>query len=138
MVQFFKMPSGEEVAILPRAEYEALVAEASDADEDAADLAMFDARMAEASPGLSPEVSMAVLRGDSLLKAVREWRGFTQLQVAQRETIGISQGHLSDIESGRRNATERTLQELARIYGVDASLFAKPAKEGGELANRAV
>ena len=58
--------------------------------EDAADLAMFDARMAEASPRLPAEVSLAVLRGDSLLKAVREWKGFTQLQVAQRETISIS------------------------------------------------
>ena len=129
MVQFFKMPSGEEVAILPRAEYEALVAEMSDAEEDAADLAMFDARMAEASPRLSPAVSMAVLRGDSLLKAVREWRGLTQTHVAAKSDI--SQGHLSDIESGRRKATTRTLAQLAEIYGVEAGLFDGALNAGG-------
>ena len=129
MVQFFKMPSGEEVAILPRAEYEALVADMSDAEEDAADLAMFDARMAEASPRLSPEVSMAVLRGDSLLKAVREWRGLKQTEVALR--AAISQGHLSDIESGRRKAASHTLAQLAEIYGVAAGLFEGALKAGG-------
>ena len=48
-VQFFKTPAGEEIAILPRSEYEDLVqrAAATESGEDALDVAMYDARKAE-------------------------------------------------------------------------------------------
>ena len=45
--QFITTPNGEELAIIPRAEYEALVALAAEAEEDAADLALYDERKAE-------------------------------------------------------------------------------------------
>ena len=120
-VKFFTTPGGEDVAVLARADFEALALLAAEAEEDAADVAIYDARMAEASPPLPPEVSAAVLHGDSLLKAVRNWRGMTQLEVESRTQIG--QGYLSDLESGRRKGTPETLTKLAKAFDVDPSWF---------------
>ena len=123
-VQFFKTPGGEEIAILPRAEYDELVARASGVDdgEDAADIAMYDARKAEMPPHLPPEVSARMLRGESLLKAVRNWRGLTQMHIANKKT-NIGQGYLSDLEAGRRKGTPETLAKLAEVYDVPKEWF---------------
>ena len=120
-VKFFTTPGGEDVAVLARADFEALALLAAEAEEDAADVAIYDARMAEASPPLPPEVSAAVLRGDSLLKAVRNWRDVTQLHVLAKTDIG--QGYLSDLESGRRKGSQETLSKLAKLYDVDPNWF---------------
>ncbi|QLP98652.1 MAG: helix-turn-helix transcriptional regulator [Rhodoblastus sp.] len=110
-----KTPAGEELVILPRAEYDALVAAAADADEDAADAALFDARMADLAAGrdaaLPPEVSAHILKGASLLTALRKARGMTQTELAER--AGLGQGYLSDLETGRRKGAADTLAALA-------------------------
>ena len=110
-VQFVKTPAGDELAIMPRAEYEKLAALAAEIEEDEADVAMYDARKAAGSPHLPPEVSAFMLRGDSVLKAVRKWRGLTQVEVERR--TGVGQGHLSDLENGRRKGSREALARLA-------------------------
>lgn len=115
-VQFVTTPAGDDLAILPRADYEALIQRLSALEEDEADLALYDARKAAASPNLPADVSMRMLKGESLLKAVRHWRGLTQMQVDER--TGISQGYLSDLESGRRKGAPETLTKLAMLYDV--------------------
>ncbi len=118
--QFITTPSGEELAIMPRAEYEALVALAAEAEEDAADLARYDERKAELAKdraaALPPEVSALMLRGMSLPRALRKWRGLTQQAVASK--IGAAQGFVSDLESGRRRAAANTVHALAEVYDV--------------------
>ena len=52
-----------------------------------------------------------MLRGDSLLKAVRNWRDETQSHIEFK--TGIGQGYLSDLESGCRKGTRETLARLA-------------------------
>ena len=120
-VTFFRTPGGEDVAVLARVDYEQLVALAAEAEEDAADLAIYDARKAEMEVPLPAEVSAAILRGESLLKAVRNWRGMTQSEVESLTQIG--QGYLSDLESGRRKGTPETLTKLAKAFAVDPSWF---------------
>ncbi len=93
-----------------------------DDDEDAADIAMYDARKAEQSQHLPAEVSARMLRGESLLKAVRNWRGLTQMHIADNKT-NIGQGYLSDLESGRRKGTAETLAKLAEVYDVPKEWF---------------
>ena len=117
-VQIIRSPSGEELVVLPKAEYEALLAAAAEADEDAADIALYDARKAElVSGGALPEaVSMLLLRGNSRLKAIRLWREMAQTQLA--EMAGIGQGYLSDLESGRRTGSSEVLLTLARHLDV--------------------
>jgi hypothetical protein len=117
--QIIRTPNGEELVVLPRAEYEALIERADHEAEDAEDVALYDARKAELAAGgvvLPPEVSAAILRGDSRLKAIRNWRGKTQLQL--NFTTGIAQGYLSDLESGRRAGTPETIAKLAQALDV--------------------
>ena len=61
--QIIRAPNGEELVVLPRAEYEALVERADREAEDAEDVAIYDARKAELAAGgvvLPPEVSAAI------------------------------------------------------------------------------
>ena len=82
----------------------------SAAEHDAVDVAIYDQRKAELAAGrdarLSPEVSARMLKGESLLKALRGWRDITQMQLAFK--TGLGQGYLSDLESGRRKGTPET------------------------------
>jgi mRNA-degrading endonuclease RelE of RelBE toxin-antitoxin system len=117
--QIIRTPGGEELVVLPRAEYEALVERADQETEDADDVAIYDARKAELAAGggaLPPEVSAAILRGESRLKAIRNWRGETQ-QFLNFKT-GIGQGYLSDLENGRRPGTPETIAKLAQALNV--------------------
>jgi hypothetical protein len=119
--QIIVTPGGEELVVLPRAEYEALV-ERADYDEDADDLAIYDARKAELAEGdmaLPPAVSAAILKGESRLRAIRSWRDQTQLYLSHK--TGIGQGYLSDLESGRRAGTPETLAKLAKALDVPVS-----------------
>lgn len=119
--QIIRTPDGEELVVLPRADYEALVERADHEAEDAEDVAIYDARKAELAAGggiLPPEVSAAILRGDSRLKAIRNWRGETQLRLTFK--TGIAQGYLSDLENGRRRGTSDTITKLAQALNVPA------------------
>jgi hypothetical protein len=131
--QIIKTPSGEELVVLPRAEYEALVA-AANAEEDEADAAVYDARKAALKAGadarLPPEVSAAILRGDSLLKALRKWRDKTQLHVCHM--TGITQGYLSDLESGRRRGSPETLKQIAHVLRIDPAWIMTAAEDRRE------
>jgi hypothetical protein len=80
-VQVVKTPSGDEMVVIPKAEYDALLRLATEAAEDAADVAAYDAAMAEiaADPDsrLPVEISGLMLKGDRLIAAIRKWRGLT-------------------------------------------------------------
>ena len=121
--QIIKTPNGEELVVLTRTEYDALVAAAEPYDEDADDVAIFDERMAElATSGdarLPPQVTSAMLRGDSLLKALRNWRDITQMELSFR--TNLSQNYISELESGRRKGTKETLALIAEKLNVDKS-----------------
>jgi transcriptional regulator with XRE-family HTH domain len=117
--QIIRTPSGDELVVLTRGDYEALLERADHEAEDAEDIAIYDARKAELAAGgvvLPQEVSAAILRGDSRLKAVRDWRDQTQMYLSFK--TGISQGYLSDLESGRRVGTPETIRKLAQTLEV--------------------
>lgn len=117
--QHITTPAGEELVILPRAEYEALTANL-DEDEDDLDVAAFDAAMSDLEAGaderLPPEVSTLILKGASRLTAWRKYRGWTQQALA--ETAAIGQGYLSEIERGHKPGAPETLQRLAEALEV--------------------
>ncbi len=118
--QFITTPGGHELVVIPRAEYEALLAAAAEAEEDAADAAVYDRRKAElaarTSACLPNEVSDAMLRGASLLTALRKWRGFRQTELAEK--AGLSQSYLSALEAGQRQGTAETLAAIARVLDI--------------------
>lgn len=119
----FIQTDSAELVLLTRAEYDELLALAEEAEEDAFDIAIYDARKAEiASEGnshLPQEVSAMVLRGDRLIKALRKWKGLTQLELVKR--TGLAQGYLSDLESGRRIGTNETLKMIAEKLDIEPS-----------------
>lgn len=96
----------------PKARFEAF-------ERIADDIAIYDDRKAEltaSSAVLPPAVSQAILRGDSRLKAIRRWRDLTQTYLSCK--TDISQGYLSDLESGRRTGTPETFAKLALALDV--------------------
>lgn len=123
-VQFVTTPSGDDMAVLPRKDYEALLERLAELEEDENDLAIYDARKSELNASLPADLSKRILKGDSLLKAIRNWRDMTQMQVEHR--TGIAQGYLSDLESGRRKGTDETLKKLAALYDVPSDWLIPP------------
>ncbi len=123
MAQTITTPNGEELVVLSRAEYDRLTALAQEGEEDHADLAAYDAASADVADGrtalLPPEVSARLLRGASLVAAIRKWRGMKQTELAQR--AGLSQGYLSDLESGRRKGATPSLEAIANALDVPAN-----------------
>ena len=121
-VQFIKTPEGSELAVLSRSDYEALVAAAREAEEDAADIAAYDAAKS-ADPimrlALPAEITAAMLKGDSLLRALRKTAGLTQAELASR--AGIGQGYLSEIETvgSKKSPSTETLIALAKALGAE-------------------
>jgi ribosome-binding protein aMBF1 (putative translation factor) len=117
--QIIQHPSGESLVVLTLKEYEELRARAEEA-EDWEDLAIFHERMRDLEAGrdeiMPEEVSRYLLKGDSLVKSIRKWRGMTQAEVAEK--AGIGQGYLSEIESREKKGTEDTLKRIAAALDV--------------------
>lgn len=102
--------TGEELIVLSRRDYDALLARAG--DEEAEDrMTLVLAAEARAEEPLPDTVSAAVLNGENLLKALRIWRGLTQADLAHR--VGINQGYLSELENRSKMGTHDTLAKLA-------------------------
>jgi DNA-binding XRE family transcriptional regulator len=92
-VAYVRTPSGEELAILPRAELDALLA----AVEHNAALAGYRAGKL---PGLTPAETLAFATAISPLAFWRKKRGMTQAQLAK--AVGVAQGYISELENGNR------------------------------------
>lgn len=116
--QFITSPSGDELVVLARTDYDAMLAALAEAAEDDADARTAAEVLAEiaGTPPLPPAASGAILVRDGFLRAVRKARGMTQQDVALK--IGLSQGGLSDIESGRRKGSRANLRKLADVLGI--------------------
>jgi hypothetical protein len=121
-VRFQKTPKGE-VAILPRKEFEALLVKAAEADEDRGTARLVArAKREVAKEDLIPkEVVDRLTAGENPVKVFREWRGMTQQRLAQQG--GLTQGYLSDIETGRRRGTALRLRGVAHALKVSLDLL---------------
>jgi len=123
-VRFKKTDKGE-MAILPRAEYEALIERLEEAEEDAGTVRLIDRglrEIAEGAPTFPMDVANRIADGENPVRVFREWKGMTQVELAAR--TGLSQGHVSDIESGRRVGTVAALRMVADALGVPLDLLA--------------
>ncbi|MEZ5890038.1 MAG: helix-turn-helix domain-containing protein [Xanthobacteraceae bacterium] len=113
------------MAIMERAEYERLVALAAEAEENAGTarlVAQARKDVAEGAPLLPLEVADALADGENPIRVLREFRDFTQIELAAR--IGITQGYLSDLENGKRKGTLELHQKTAQALGVPLDLLA--------------
>lgn len=99
---------------------ETAVAPTDDADADLRLLALAEADSA-GHPLLPGDVADRLFAGDNAVKALREWRGLTQAELAA--IVDISQAFLSEIESGGKSAAATIYRRIASVLGVSIDLL---------------
>jgi DNA-binding XRE family transcriptional regulator len=124
-VQIIKTPAGEELAVLPKAEYERLAARADERMEDLGTAQLVAGAREAITAGreivLAKEVADRLATGDNPIRVLREWRDMTQGELVV--AVGITQPYLSDLESGRRRGPANLLNKIARALGVPLDLL---------------
>jgi DNA-binding XRE family transcriptional regulator len=123
-VRFETTPNGE-IAILPRADYERLKKLADEAMEDAGTarlVARAKKEIASGAPLLPKEIIDRLANGENPIRVLRDFRNETQMELRVR--VGITQGYLSDLETGKRKGPLELHQKLARALGVPLDLLA--------------
>jgi DNA-binding XRE family transcriptional regulator len=104
---------GEDLVVITRSDYEALLAPAGDdASEDAMTARIVEATGAKTARGedvaLRAAVWDAIESGEHPIRAIRKYRGLTQIDVA--EQAGLRQGYIADIEAGKKTGSAKRLQ----------------------------
>ncbi|MEO5373711.1 MAG: helix-turn-helix transcriptional regulator [Alphaproteobacteria bacterium] len=105
----------DQTVTLKRSDYLALLDRIEDAEDEAAILAA-DARGSKGD-ALSVVVVDRLINGENPIRVWREHRGMTVASLAH--AIGVSSTYLNELESGRKLATTRLLEALAKSLGVE-------------------
>ena len=130
-VEFQQTPAGE-VAIIPRAEYERLMALSDEAAEDAGTARL----VAQAKFDNGLRLPMAVVEqlaaGENPVRVLRKFRGLTQAELATAESVQIAQNYLSEIETGKRKGPLELHVKLAAFLQVPVDLLAPIAVSAGD------
>jgi DNA-binding XRE family transcriptional regulator len=120
ILQTITSPSGDELVVITRAEYDMLVERHLDALEDAIDGLAAHEAMARLERGEDEALPGAMVdrlhEGHNPVLVWREHRGLSQRALAK--AAGISPGHLSDIEHGRRSGSVDALKRIAAALRV--------------------
>jgi DNA-binding XRE family transcriptional regulator len=115
-VQFIETDDGKRLAVLPEADYRALI-EAKEENVDLAAVREFDARHARGEEELIPaEYVNRMIDGENKIRVWREYRGLTVKALA--EAAGVTPAYLSQIETGVREGTIETLKKLSAALRV--------------------
>ncbi len=104
-VSYVKTPGGEELAILPRAEFEEIVEAAAHARR------LADYRTGR-DPGVTAKEMRELLAATTPLAFWRRKRRITQAKLA--EAAGITQNYLSGLETGKRKGSPAHWLKIAR------------------------
>jgi DNA-binding XRE family transcriptional regulator len=112
---------GEDLVVIARSDYEALLARAGDAaSEDAMTARIVEATDAKIARGadvaLPTAVWAAIESGEHPIRAIRKYRGLTQIEVAEK--AGLRQGYIADIEAGKKTGSATSLKAVAGALGV--------------------
>ncbi len=101
-------------AVLPWHEYERLTkggAEAPLSDEE-----IYDRAKLEDDESFPIEVADQLVAGKNAIQVFRKYRGMTQNELAA--ATNINPVYLSQIETGRRNGSTKTLASIAKVLNV--------------------
>jgi hypothetical protein len=123
-IQTITTEGGEELVVLPRRDYDALIARAGLSPEDRATAGIVAASTAALAAGTEIElpsvVAEAIADGTNPIRAIRDWRGLTQAELARR--LGMRQPQLSGLERGYPFGAGMRAR-LAAALGVPAAAF---------------
>jgi DNA-binding XRE family transcriptional regulator len=96
-----------------------------DALDDLEDILFLEARQNDPKEEFLPaEMVYALLDGANPIRTWREHRGLSQQQLA--EAASISKPYLSQLEGGRREASQRVIRRLAKALRVDLDDLIRP------------
>lgn len=113
----FKTPSGDEMVILSRAEYDTLLQER----DMAQDVATFDRYQQRLVHGTEEQIPSAIverlLAGENPLKVWRGHRGLSIRELAER--AGLSASYVSEIETGRKDGSVSAMKKIAHVLGLE-------------------
>ena len=122
-VQIITTPSGEQMVVLSKEEFDLMAA--NQFDEDAETLRIYRESMAAIERGEDialPEAVWDRLEArESPVRVLREFRSMTQKELA--EAAGISQSYLSEIERGAREGTLSTIKAIAKALAVPLTVL---------------
>ena len=105
-----------ELVVIPRADYDRLIAELEDA-QDSASAKAFEAREARGEAEFLPwELAKRLRRGEHPVLVWRDHRGLTQKALAEQAKMTAAQ--LSEIEKAKKTGSVATLQKLASVLSV--------------------
>ena len=116
-VQIIEKGGQPEFAVLPFADYEAIIQRLDDL-EDARDLREYRVNPEESFPEALVE---RLLAGENPVKLWREYRGMTQAALAEKVKVTVS--HISQIETGKKDCSVKLLKALAKALNVDMELL---------------
>ena len=111
--------------VLPVEEYRRLRELAEDATDAAAAYAARK-RIDEGEELVPAEIANRLLDGENPVRVWREYRGISVKDLAAE--AGLSQPYLSQIETGRREGTMRSMAAIARALRVDLDDLAPTAE----------
>ncbi|MDQ7733938.1 helix-turn-helix transcriptional regulator [Halomonas sp. SpR1] len=111
--QIINTPTGERLVVLAEQDYLALLERL----EDLNDIDAANAVVARGEESFPVAVVDALLDGVAPVKVYREHRGLRAGELAAK--AGISQGYLSEIESGKKTGSLSVLQRIAQALNVE-------------------
>jgi predicted transcriptional regulator len=107
----FKTPNGEEMVVMPAADYARLI----EAVEDAEDVAAYDEAKRKLASGeeemVPAEFVNRIIDGENPIRVWREYRGISVKELAEK--TGFTPSYLSQVETGKRAGTVDTLKKIA-------------------------
>ena len=121
---------GKRFALLPEDVWER-VRDAVEEAEDIADIERFD--RADDGVRIPGAVAFAIADGAHPLRAWREHRGLSQERLA--EAADLSKAYVSQIESGKRTGSARTLRALAKALTVPIDALPTERSPAAERKN---
>ena len=123
--QFITTEGGEELVVLPRRAYDALLAAAGDEEAEDRMTLLLGAeareRRARGEALLPGWLVEAVAAGDTPIRAARRRAGLTQVALAR--ATGLAQGYLSELERGAKRGSPDALGRIARATGLDPAVL---------------
>jgi DNA-binding XRE family transcriptional regulator len=124
-VQFIRTPEGDDLAVMPRSEYDRLVALAAETQEEAGASRIVRNSLRALREGrevvLPKTMADRLANGENAVRVIREWRDLIQGELAV--AVGISQNYLSEIETGRRKGPAELQKKFVRKLGVPLDLL---------------
>jgi DNA-binding XRE family transcriptional regulator len=93
------------------------VAISSNDFEDIMDILAYDEAKAKNDELFPAEITKRLIDGESPLRVFREYRGYTQVQLAEK--IGLTQTSIADLEKGKSKGSIDTWKELSSVLNVD-------------------